>query len=145
MVQDKVECSCTHDAPWCRLLAGKSPWFFQEFDHGYANEFFRFFRHGDLGMEPFFRRWHKYTWQTRPLVLKDLGLEQTLLLHFEELDRMRSFLPSKLSPKESSLFKYFNTMKRSLCLKISSRKFNHVRNTLLRFLFTILPKTEAER
>ena len=67
-----IECSCTDDAPWCELLAGRSSWFLDVFGHGYAKDFFTFFEDGDLEKGPFFKRLDKHTEQTRPLQLRDV-------------------------------------------------------------------------
>ena len=118
IINTKDEFVSSEDAPYCNLLAGCMSWFMDTFGQDYAIGFFRFFKLGDLGEEPFFRKWYTHTWQTRPLKLRNASAASSILQIIGHCDELKECMPKTLTSKESLVNKEFNKVRKIVCRKL---------------------------
>ena len=111
IINTKEEFVSSEDDPYCNLLAGCMSWFMDTFGHNYAIGFFRFFEIGDLGEEPFFRKWYTHTWQTRPLKLRNESAVSSILQIFGHCEELKGCMPKPLRGKESLVSKEYNKVR----------------------------------
>jgi len=116
-----------------------------EFCHGYANQFFQHFLHGNLDQEPIFSRCDKSTLQSRSLKLSSKLVVQQLFEHIKYCDSIFEKLPGALKVKDSWVSKEFNKVRSLLSKRVLNYKNNTLRIALLHYLIEIMPTTEAQR